>query len=54
MDGQLIYRHYREKVESVIYFLHYVARLFCETIKLPIEMPKIILGILGIFPVYPG
>ena len=24
-----------------IYFLHYVARFFCETIKLPIEMPKI-------------
>jgi hypothetical protein len=40
-----------------IIFLHYVARSFCETIKLPKEMPKIakcILGILGIFPVYPG
>ena len=35
-------------------FVHYVARSFCETINLPKEMPKIILGILGIFPVYPG
>jgi len=38
----------------VIIFVHYVARSFCETIKLPQGMPKIILGILGIFPVYPG
>jgi hypothetical protein len=30
----------------VIIFLHYVARSFCEKIKLPKEMPKIILGIL--------
>jgi hypothetical protein len=38
----------------VIIFVNYVARSYCETIKLPQEMPKIILGILGIFPVYPG
>jgi hypothetical protein len=39
-----------------IIFLHSVARSFCETIKVPKEMPKIakILGILGIFPVYTG
>ena len=35
----------------VIIFVHYVTKFFCETIKLPKEMPKIILGI---FPVYPG
>jgi len=35
----------------VIIFVHHVARSFCETIKLPKVMPKIILGI---FPVYPG
>jgi hypothetical protein len=28
-----------------INFLHYVANFFCETIKLPKEVPKITLGI---------